>query len=324
MENEKKQFVKWLVILIALIVISVITAILVFNYMPTEKSSETVTNTPEEQRAVMRLNTTRAAANGSDCTLTATVEPADATVKDVTWSIAWKNASSSWASGKNVNDYVTLASDGMTATVTNNAAFGEQAVITVRSDSNPDVYASCTVDYAKRLSLPHGGGYMDIVRKGNAAQRFTDISFGTGMYIGTDIPYSSTGTVYGNVEFTNLTLSLDSSIRSYIQQNVTGSGSRYAFKDLTYEFSNGSAGVTLQSPLDFFTVMDSSVSSSLKSAFIAACRNGGRVRFGSSFTYKYGSTVISSGSALGEFSVNTIGLETAVTGVKVDNPSLVF
>lgn len=40
-------------------------------------------------------------------TLTATITPSDATNKKVDWSIAFKNGSSAWASGKTITDYVT-------------------------------------------------------------------------------------------------------------------------------------------------------------------------------------------------------------------------
>ena len=87
--------------------------------------------------------------------LTATVEPVDAMDKSVDWSIAFVNPTSAWASGKTVTDYVTVTptEDGaLTATVTNLQAFGEQAVVTVTSRENPEVSATCTVDYAQRLT----------------------------------------------------------------------------------------------------------------------------------------------------------------------------
>ena len=41
-------------------------------------------------------------------TITATVLPSNATDKSLDWSVAWKNASSSWATGKTVTDYFTV------------------------------------------------------------------------------------------------------------------------------------------------------------------------------------------------------------------------
>ena len=98
------------------------------------------------------------AANGvsaqteSAYTLTASVYPEDAQCK-VDWTVAFTNAASEWASGKTVTDYVTVstATDGaLTAMVENKAAFGEQIQVKVASRENPDVYATCHVEYLQR------------------------------------------------------------------------------------------------------------------------------------------------------------------------------
>lgn len=88
-------------------------------------------------------------------TLTATVYPEDASNKEVDWTIAFKNGSSSWATGKTVTDYVTVtpSADGsLTAVVENIAAFGEQIVVTVTSRENSSAYATCTVEYLQRTT----------------------------------------------------------------------------------------------------------------------------------------------------------------------------
>ena len=95
---------------------------------------------------------TAAAANSQ--TLTATVSPAEASNKTVDWSIAWKNASSSWATGKTVTDYVTVTptSDGaLTATVQCLQAFAEQVVVKVTLRADTSISATCNVDYRKKL-----------------------------------------------------------------------------------------------------------------------------------------------------------------------------
>lgn len=87
-------------------------------------------------------------------TITATVEPDDATNKQVDWSIAFKDANSAWASGKDLSEYVTIepASDGSrTATVTCKQAFAEQVIITCTSRETSDIKATATVDYAKKV-----------------------------------------------------------------------------------------------------------------------------------------------------------------------------
>ncbi len=87
-------------------------------------------------------------------TLTATIEPANASNKAVDWSVEFVDAGDEWASGKSVTDYVTVTptSDGaLTATVTNLGEFGAQIKVTVTSRDNSAAYASCTVDYAKKI-----------------------------------------------------------------------------------------------------------------------------------------------------------------------------
>ena len=87
-------------------------------------------------------------------TLTATIEPSNASNKAVDWSVEFVDAGDEWASGKTVTDYVTVTptSDGaLTATVANLGEFGAQIKVTVTSRDNSAAYASCTVDYAKKI-----------------------------------------------------------------------------------------------------------------------------------------------------------------------------
>ena len=110
-------------------------------------------------------------------TVTATVYPEDAANKLLDWTVSFKNASSTWASGKKVTDYVTvtLSSDGaMTAVVQNIAAFGEQVVVKVTSRDNTAAYATLNVEYLQRttgytLTLD-GKTYATTGTKANAAK----------------------------------------------------------------------------------------------------------------------------------------------------------
>lgn len=88
----------------------------------------------------------------SAVSISVTLEPADATNKTITASLAFKNPSSEWASGKTASDYVTATVSGLRVALSCNEAFGEQIVLTIGT-SNPEVTASATVDYAKRLIL---------------------------------------------------------------------------------------------------------------------------------------------------------------------------
>lgn len=110
-------------------------------------------------------------------TLTATVYPEDAANKLLDWTVSFKNASSTWASGKTVTDYVTVtpSSDGaLTAVVENKTAFGEQVVVKVTSRDNTSAYATLNVEYLQRttgytLSLD-GKTYATTGTKANAAK----------------------------------------------------------------------------------------------------------------------------------------------------------
>ena len=84
----------------------------------------------------------------------ATVTPAGAEDAVLDWSIAFKDPASSWASGKSLSDYVTIAptSDGaLTANVTCKQAFGEQVIITAAIRGNASVKGTGTVDYQQKF-----------------------------------------------------------------------------------------------------------------------------------------------------------------------------
>lgn len=88
-------------------------------------------------------------------TVTASIQPAGSPDTQVDWSVAFDNPSSTWANGKDVEDYVTVstASDGaLTATISNLAAFGEQIILTCALRNDPSITAEATIDYARRLS----------------------------------------------------------------------------------------------------------------------------------------------------------------------------
>lgn len=100
-------------------------------------------------------------------TLTATITPEEAAEQGVKWSIAWKDPSSAWATGKIVTDYVTVtpvAGNSLQATVANLKAFGEPII--VKADAfavmgDNELSATCQVDYSKRIT-----GYESFLFKG--------------------------------------------------------------------------------------------------------------------------------------------------------------
>ncbi len=75
--------------------------------------------------------------------------PANTTDKRLRASLSFKNAQSTWASGKTVSDYVTASVNQQEILLTCAEAFGEQ--IELRIDTNHEnVYATVSVDYIAR------------------------------------------------------------------------------------------------------------------------------------------------------------------------------
>ena len=129
----------------------------------TPKDGAVISETAENGVSLMsaKIMPTEYAANGVSAladtayTLTATVEPDYEGEKTFDWSVKFQSDSSSWASGKTVTDYVTVTptSDGAnTATVECKQAFGEKIIVTCTSRDYVGLSATCTVDYAQRIT----------------------------------------------------------------------------------------------------------------------------------------------------------------------------
>ena len=123
-------------------------------------------------------------------TLTAKVEPIDADQR-VDWTYEFVNASSTWAKGKTLTDYMTIApkSDGSTSLdVTCKQPFGEQIKITCTSRANNTISASTVVDF---LSI----GELKTVTFGSGNTAIT-VNLGGESTVKWDI---EGGTVYGGL-----------------------------------------------------------------------------------------------------------------------------
>ncbi len=83
-----------------------------------------------------------------------TVKPDYATDKTVIPSVCWRNAASEFASGKTVTDYGIIdlvAGDDSMFNFVCKQDFGEPIILKFTSQSNPEVYGECTVNYYQRI-----------------------------------------------------------------------------------------------------------------------------------------------------------------------------
>lgn len=105
--------------------------------------------------------TTEDAFTESSVTVTATVYPADAN-QNVDWWVEFMNASSTWATGKSVTDYVSVTTEtagSTTATVTCKRPFAEQIKLVCTSQENAEISDYRTIDFVqavKSVSLTFG------------------------------------------------------------------------------------------------------------------------------------------------------------------------
>ena len=190
-EHKKSDTVKWVLTLIAFIVVGVLIAGLIAGWfdkneeVPVEQTEQTaavdggMSVTPTSATGV-RLMMAQAAAEVSPLaetsyTIKATIEPASAR-QNANWSVAWANGSSAWATGKTVTDYVTITpteEGSLTATLACVKPFSEQVILTVSAMGNESKTATCTVDYQQRLtvnSLKLGSGTLSTDSCGFKAQ----------------------------------------------------------------------------------------------------------------------------------------------------------
>ncbi len=93
--------------------------------------------------------------------ITVDFEPANTTNKRIGWVCKWKDATSTWASGKNINDYVDFvpaADFGASATLAVKQPFGEPVIVTATSRANSALTSSSQFDYVARYDNLWGEG----------------------------------------------------------------------------------------------------------------------------------------------------------------------
>lgn len=191
-EHKRSDTVKWVLTLIAFIVVGIILAGIICGWFEKKETEEEQTGAPAysfivgngEGNRMSLMSVRNSAVTGESITITATVEPDnEAENTGVDWTAAWKNAESVWASGKSVSDYVTLTPGGenyaasKSVTLENLQPFGEQIIIKATARDDPEITATCTADYAQKpvnFSLSFGevscnfGGDTDVTLEINA------------------------------------------------------------------------------------------------------------------------------------------------------------
>lgn len=189
-------------------------------------------------------------------TLTATITPANAMNLKVDWAGSFINTSSSWATGKNFSDYITVTpeSDGSTkATVACLQAFGEPISVTVTSRDNPEVSASCQVDYKKRVT----GCEVSITQNGTKVTAL-DVSNEGKEYLFTPTVKYSVGTVDRTGVEVYLSLARSNAFYNYLISNKyftaqnMQSGNPIQFKEDTLSFTT-----SVQNMVELYTKVSS-------------------------------------------------------------------
>lgn len=197
----------------------------------------------------------------SSVTVSATIEPADATNQGVNWSVAFKNPSSKWANGKSVSSYISLEPSEKTVVVTCRSSFGEQIILTAASAENPDIKATCTIDYVKPLG--NISLYLwDSVIAGtseNFTQTASEASFSIGFY-DSFIAEFGEGTVGGVLNVDNVAVDFDSDFTDLVGTYTGTYDYTYSQKTVTSESDfiwaeADSFSIDLSMDQDFYSIL---------------------------------------------------------------------
>ncbi len=178
-QHKKSDTVKWIIAftLIAVLLFGVLASLYMsVDHTPKDKESDTVVEKfPKEEilaggmqvgetedygisLAATEIEPESFSAYGvaedaeTAIILNATVLPADAVNKNVEWEVAWSDPTGTWATGKNVSDYVSFFSTGTKTTISCLQPFGEQITVTAKAAENNAIFALCTLEYAQKVT----------------------------------------------------------------------------------------------------------------------------------------------------------------------------
>ncbi len=242
--HKKSDTIKWIIAftLIFALIIGVAASLYVNLAPKTDAETETTENKATEKDPVavsgtqqlmaspmvassgirlLSASTPATVSAPESVTITATLTSDITTYNDdVVWVIAFKNPSSAWASGKSVNDYVTMtvASDTHSVQVSPVEAFGEPIVITATSADNVECSATCQLDYVKRVigindfyintDSSYGTNYKNYLRFGMTNTVTADVEYGV-------------GTVTPEIAIESIDFALSTEFQNIIKNNIT-------------------------------------------------------------------------------------------------------
>ena len=186
--------------------------------------------------------------------------PSNADYTAVEWTVAWSNPNSTWATGKTVADYVSVAKgDLLAAIVTCKQGFSEPIVLKVKVTKNEiSVANTCLVEYYKQLtsiSLSLTGDAADKVV--NAGDMFTYSAvdnFGNGTRslsdYGSAVNTFTTASAVSNVATINYDFASKNSVIGFDYDVFYGLSTNFTFKDGTSSVLNGKGRNAVNTILD--------------------------------------------------------------------------
>lgn len=254
-------------------------------------------------------------------TLTATITPAESNVSDFTWSVKFKNSSSTWARGKSIDSYVGLAvntSDKLKCTVTCKQAFGEPVEISISYDYNPLITATVQADYIKRVEKVTVSGFdASKFNSGTACKLSLIPTYGVGTVQGDCSITSSWGEL--DTDYLNAITGNSQAGRFYSEcENIADSdGDGLDFWDSSKKVNKTESSSSLALSVNSFLKYNipSSAMDYLKAAFVQATKeiiNSSHLRAAVEYTYSYSTLYSSTGIAYSSYGAIDIS--------KLDNP----
>ncbi len=281
-------------------------------------------------------------------TLTATLDPQEASGGAVDWSVSFVNASAAWSIGKTAQEYVTITptSDGsLTAIAACKDAFGEQIEITVTARDNTDATASCIVDYVKRITkatLEVGKVSPDTAHQGHSLRIGSSIDLTTTFEMGVGTIMGMIG-VTGNLGETYVTLSeefksamktsesfiTDEFFQTPVALFLSGSPSPVAGENGTQVAAQSTTGslsivsfIAMNKGMFLSQTEKNKFNNAFKTAVETVTRPHAVMSLGYSYTYQF-DTIVSSAAEC-EVYFRTEDIAQAITSVKLNESSIWF